>query len=134
MTDSFEILEAVSDELPPYDKFFDFITQKVDITQAQYETASQVYRNCGCHSLKDYMLRYLKLDIYLLADVFESFRETAIVEDMIDPLHYYSIPGVSWDSALKSMPRPLELLSDHTMYNFFESGIRGGMTFDNAHP
>ena len=79
------------------------------------------------------MLLYLKLDIYLLADVFESFRETAIIEDTLDPLHYYSIPGVSWDSALKSMPRPLELLSDHTMYNFFESGIRGGMTFVNKH-
>ena len=31
------------------------------------------------------------------------------------------------------MSEPLELLSDHTMYNFYESATRGGMTFVNKH-
>ena len=131
--DSFNRLEEQKPSLPPINEFFDFLTQKVNISQDEYDLATRVYKDCKCTCLKDYMMLYMELDIHLLADVFESFRAAAISEDSLDPLNFYTIPGLSWASALKSMSEPLELLSDHTMYNFYESATRGGMTFVNKH-
>jgi hypothetical protein len=79
------------------------------------------------------MLIYLKVDVFLLADVFETFRATAVEEDELDPANFFGIPGLSWCAALRSMPCKLDLLQDLEMYNFFECGIRGGMTFVNRH-
>jgi len=76
---------------------------------------------------------YLKVDVYLLTDVFETFRKTAMQEDELDPANFFGIPGLSWCSALRSMNRELELLQDLSMYDYFEAGIRGGMTFVNRH-
>jgi len=38
-----------------------------------------------CHTLKDYHDHYLTLDVTLLADVFENFREKAIGAYQLDP-------------------------------------------------
>ena len=103
------------------------------VTDVEYEYAQRLWRECGCKNLKDYLLLYLQLDVYLLADVFETFRQTALQEDGLEPLNFFSIPGLAWCSALKSLPRPLELLQDSLMYEFFENGARGGMTFVNKH-
>ena len=47
---------------------------------------------------------------------------------------FFSIPGMSWESALKSLgSKTLDLLQDSTIYEFFEAGIRGGITFVNKH-
>ena len=106
----------------------------MNVTNDEHAIANRIWKDAGCTSLKDYMMLYLKLDVFLLADVFETFRFTVKGEDDgLDPLHFYSIPGLSWSSALKTMSRPLELLDDSTLYQFFECGIRGGMTFINKH-
>ncbi|XP_055902200.1 uncharacterized protein LOC129938580 [Eupeodes corollae] len=44
------------------------------------------------------------------------------------PCHYYTAPGLSWDAMLKVTKVELELLTDIEMYNFFQKGIRGGLT------
>ena len=113
--------------------FYDIIQQNVIITDEQYEEAKQVWIDYRCENLLDYMLIYLKTDVLLLADIFENFRRIAINEDELDPLNFFSIPGLSWSSALKSLESPIYLIQDPTMYNFFEGGIRGGMTFVNKH-
>ena len=129
-----EILEKPRSQLPLMEAFADELTGTVNITLDDYRKACETWRHCKCNTLKDYMMIYLKLDVYLLADVFESFRSTALMEDNLDPLHFYSIPGLSWSSALKSLPfESLQLLIDKSMYEFFEEGIRGGMTFVNKH-
>ena len=129
-----EVLEQLRDDLPPRDEaFYDMLSDSVNVTEADFERARSVWRLCGCTSLKDYMLIYLKVDVYLLADVFETFRKTAICEDNLDPANFFGIPGLSWCAALKSMSKELELLKDLEMYSFFESGVRGGMTFVNKH-
>ena len=131
---SFADLEQVLDDLPPIDAFYDVLSEQVNVSKDEHEVASRIWRDLGCATLKDYMMIYLKLDVFLLADVFETFRFTVKAEDDgLDPLHFFSIPGLSWSSALKTMSRPLQLLDDATMYQFFESGIRGGMTFVNKH-
>uniref|UniRef100_U9V043 Uncharacterized protein n=1 Tax=Rhizophagus irregularis (strain DAOM 181602 / DAOM 197198 / MUCL 43194) TaxID=747089 RepID=U9V043_RHIID len=48
--------------------------------------------------MRDYHNIYLKTDIFLLADIFQSFRETALSKYGLDPLWYYSTPGFAWDA------------------------------------
>ena len=69
---------------------------------------------------------YLRLDVYQLADVFETFRQMALMQDGLDPVNYVGLPGFTWDSAFKMTGTELHLIQDSEMYRFFESGIRGG--------
>ena len=46
----------------------------------------------------------------------------------LDPTHYVTLPSFSWDACLKKTGVKLELVQDVDMYNFFESGIRGGVS------
>jgi hypothetical protein len=110
------------------------MSESVPVTQQDHEVAQEIWNLWSCNSLKDYMMKYMMLDVYLLADVFETFRKTALNEDGLDPAHFYSIPGLAWSAALKSLTEDgLELLQELNMYEFFEAGIRGGMTFVNKH-
>jgi DNA polymerase type B, organellar and viral/Recombination endonuclease VII len=129
-----DVLDEPRTDLPPREEaFYDTLSDSVNVSEDDFQRARTVWRLCGCTSLKDYMLIYLKVDVFLLADVFETFRSTARQEDGLDPANFLSIPGLSWCAALRSMSRSLDLLQDLEMYTFFESGIRGGMTFVNRH-
>jgi hypothetical protein len=103
------------------------------VKQEDYDNALKMWQDQACQSLKDYMMTYLKLDVFLLADVFEAFRLKTYEEDGLEALRFFSIPGLSWASAIKGLRQPLELITDAEMYKFFEGGIRGGMTFVNKH-
>ena len=46
----------------------------------------------------------------------------------LDPAHYYSVPGLSWDVLLKKTGVKLELLTDLDMHLFIERGMRGGIS------
>ena len=72
------------------------------------------------------MIVYLKMDVYQLSDVFNSFRNMALSQDGLDPLNYFGIPGLTWDSAFKMTRAKIELLSDLDMIEMFERGIREG--------
>ena len=76
---------------------------------------------------------YQKIDVHQLADIFESLRNEAIEDDGLDPAHYFTLPGLGWDSALKRSGVTIDLLPEEEMYKFIESAIRGGMTFCNRH-
>jgi len=75
----------------------------------------------------------LQLGVYLLADVFQNFRNIALHEDGIEPLHLCSIPGLPWASAFKMTGSKVDLLQDICMYEWYESAIRGGLSFVNIH-
>ena len=55
---------------------------------------------------------YLKSDVILLAEVFETFRGVCMKNYKLDPCFYYSSPGLSWDVRLKNTKVKLELSSD----------------------
>lgn len=67
-------------------------------------------------------------DVLLLADVIENFRKVCLDKYGLDPAHYYSSPGFSWDAPLKKTGVELELLADQDMHLFIERGIRGGIS------
>ena len=71
---------------------------------------------------------YLKTDVILLANVFESFRSVCMKNYGLDPAHFYTAPGLAWKACLKKTGVRLELLLDPDMLLMFERGIRGGIT------
>lgn len=46
----------------------------------------------------------------------------------LDPAHYYTSPGLSWDAVLKETGVRLELLTDVDMNLFIEQGTRRGIS------
>ena len=67
-------------------------------------------------------------DVLLLADVMETFKKMCIAHYGLDPVHYYTVPGLALDAALKLTRVELELLTDLEMYMFMEENIRAGVT------
>ena len=72
---------------------------------------------------------YLKKDALLLTDVFEEFIDTCLKYYGLDPCHYFSSPGLSWDAMLKMTDIELEKISDIDRYLFIEKGLRGGISY-----
>ena len=58
--------------------------------------------------LGEYHDLYLKTDVLLLCDVFEKFINVCLMDYGLDPCHYYSSPGLSWDAILKMTGVKLE--------------------------
>ena len=114
-------------ELPPIEEFYSNLT-KTNISEEDYNHAKDVWKEFGLKNMGDYHDLYLKTDILLLADVFQKFREMCLEYYTLEPLHYISLPGFSWDAMLKMTGINLELLVDKDMYLFIEKGIRGGIT------
>ena len=65
----------------------------------------------------------------MLADVFEKFNGTCLKYYGLDPCHYFSSPGLSWDAMLKMTGVKLEKISDIDKYSFIEKGLRGGIFY-----
>ena len=129
--DSFEKLTET--QLPSIDAFYNDLTKEC-CTEKEYAHAEKAWNEFNCQTFSDYLCAYLKLDVLLLCDIFETFRAMTLKEDQIDPVHFVSLPHMSFTTALQKNKRDLpHLLTDHAMYNFFERGIRGGMTFTNIH-
>ena len=76
----------------------------------------------------DYHDLYLKTDVLLLADLFEKFISICLDYYELDPCHYFSSPGLSWDAMLKMTAIELELISDIDMHLFIEQGMRGSIS------
>ena len=71
----------------------------------------------------------LKSDVLLLADVFENFRKTCMQYYKLDPCHYFTSPGLSWDAMLKMTDIKLELIIDADMFQFIEKGTLVGVSY-----
>ena len=112
--------------LPDQTMFHNSLTGK-DITDGQYIHAKVVWKTLQCTTMKDYHNHYLKTDILLLADVFENFRKMVMSKFQLDPIHYYSLPGLSWDAMLKYTGVEMDLITDIDMYHMVEKGMRGGI-------
>ena len=80
-------------------------------------------------TIGDYYILYLNTDVLLLADVFEKFIGTCLDRYGLDTCHYFSSPGLSWNSMLKMTGIELDLISDIDMHLFIEKRMRGDICY-----
>ena len=97
----------------------------------QYLPLKNVWNTFNFNTFRDFHNHYLKKDVLLLADVFEKFVSTSLKDYNLDPCHYFSAPGLSWDAMLKMTKVELEKISDADMHLFIEKGMRGGISYIN---
>ena len=117
------------DEKLPSKEDFHSILNDEHITDDQYKHAQNVWNTFNLKNMGEYHDLYLKSDILLLADVFENFRKTCLQYYKLDPCHYFTSPGLSWDAMLKMTDIKLELMTDIDMFQFIEKGMRGGISY-----
>ena len=113
--------------LPRKDKFYSKLNMS-GIDEVEYQHARNVWDKFGLKNMGDYHYLYLKTDVILLTNVFESFRSVYLKNYGLDPAHFYTAPGLAWKACLKKTGVNLELLRDPDMLLMFERGIRGGIT------
>ena len=113
--------------LPSRDQFYSKLNDE-HISEEDYSHAEKVWEHFHMWNLGKYHDLYLRTDVVLIADVFENFRETCLRYYSLDPCHYFTAPGLSWDACLKKTGVQLELLTDMNMHLMIEKGIRGGIS------
>ena len=124
--DSFEKFDQT--ELPTKDQFYSILNDQ-HITDDEYDHAKKVWKVFKIKTMGEYHDLYLGSDVLLLTDVFESFRKTCLQYYKLDPCHYFTSPGLSWDAMLKMTNIKLELMTDIDMFQFIEKGMRGGVSY-----
>ena len=113
-------------DLPPIDKFYSSLKLQ-NISQKEYNQTLEIYRKLKCKSVKDYLETYMKLDICLQGDIFNSFRNTIWDKFEIDCSKYVTSCSLSLDLMLKYTKVKIELFKDITMFDYTDSLITGGL-------
>ena len=114
-------------QLPSKINFYNNLNN-TECSDNDYSHAELVWDKFKCKKILDYHNIYLKLDVLLLSDIWNNFRETCMNNYKLDASYYYTSPGLSWSSMLKITNIELELINDKEIYNFIECGIRGGIS------
>ena len=114
-------------QLPPINAFYSNLNM-YSISEEDYQRAQKVWEEFGIRDLGDYHDLCLKTDVVLLANVFEAFRDSCLRRYSLDPVHFYTSPGLAWKACLKCTGIKLKLLTDPDMLLMSERVIRGGIT------
>ena len=122
--DNWDRFEETS--LPRIEKFYSNLNMS-GVSDSDYEHACSVWREFRIKNMGEYHDLYLRTDVILLANVFESFRRVCLENYELDPSHFYTAPRLAWKACLKKTEIKLELLLDPDMLLMFERGIRGGI-------
>ena len=113
--------------LPSIERFYSSLNMN-GISDSDYEHTCCVWQEFRIRNIGEYHDLYLRTDVVLLANVFESFRWVCLENYGLDPLHFYTALGLAWKACLKKTGVRLKLLLDPDMLLMFERGIRGGIT------
>ena len=114
--------------LPDKDCFFNSL-KDCCVSEEEYFRACNVWKVFDIKNLGEYHDLYLKTDVLLLCDVFEKFISVCLKEYGLDPCHYFSSPGLSWDVMLKMTGIRLEKINNIDIHLFLEKGMRGGISY-----
>ena len=120
--------EKFNDTKPPPQRAFYSNLSGKGISNKNYNRVLNVWNTFNMKIFKEYHELYNITDVLLLADVFENFRDLCLKIYGLDPVYYFTAPGLAWDACLKVTGVQLELLSDPNMLLMFEKGIRGGIS------
>ena len=65
------------------------------VSKEDYEHANRTWKEFGLTDLGEYHNLYLKTDVILLSNVFETFRKVCLKNYGLDPVHFYTAPGLA---------------------------------------
>ena len=74
-------------QLPPKEAFYSRLNNE-GISNENYAHAREVWETFEMKNLEDYHNLYNRVDVSLLTDVFENFRDICIKNYTLDPAHY----------------------------------------------
>ena len=94
-----------------------------------YLSCEKIWDVFGMKNMGHFHDRCLKKDVLFLTDVFEKFIDTCFKFYGLEPCHYFSSPGLSWDAILKVAGVKLEKISDTNKDFFIEKGLNGGISY-----
>ena len=94
-----------------------------------YLTCEKIWDIFGMKNMGNFHDHYLKKDVLFLADVFEKFIDTCFKFYGLEPCHYFSSPGLSWDAMLKVAGVKLQKISDTNKYFFIGKGLNGEISY-----
>ena len=113
-------------ELPSINKFYSSLKLQ-NISEKEYDKTLEIYKKLKCKNVKDYLEIYMRLDIALQSDIFNSFRNTIWNKFEIDCSKYITSCSLSLDLMLKYTKVKIELFKDITMFDYTDSSILGGL-------
>ena len=114
-------------ELPTKNHFYSNLRGE-DISDDDYNFALKLFKSAKCNTIKDYMELYLLVDVLLLSEVFEKFRDTIFETYKLDPSWFMTTPSLAMSAALLKCKKKIDLLTDIDVITEIESSIRGGLT------
>ena len=113
-------------KLPAIDKFYSSLKLQ-NIPKKEYDKTLEIYKKLKCKNVKDYLEKYMKLDICLQSDIFNTFRNTIWNKFEIDCSKYITSCSLSLDLMLKYTKVKIELFKDITMFDYTDSSITSGL-------
>ena len=112
--------------IPPKEAFYSELNLE-NITDKDYEHVKKVWEAFEIKNVDEYHNLFVQCDTFLLADVFENFRNKCIEIYKLDLAHFLFAPGLAWQACLKKTKVELELLTDIDKLLMVEKGTGGGI-------
>ena len=122
--------EKFKEQLPSKEKFHSSLAGK-KISDKDYENALKVWNAFEMKTMKCFDDFYLKCDVLLLTDVFEKqkLKIGSLKNYGLCLTHYLSALALSSDAILSMTKIELQLISDFSMFLFFQNGMRVGISY-----
>ena len=128
----YEYFNSIDDYKKPVDKLEkeDFFSKLKNDYHDNDETerTKEIIKLFDVKNGKELIKLYCKSDVILLADVFEKFVKVSFEEYKINSLYYVSLPGYTYQCALKYNNIKLQTLQDKDLILLIENNIRGGIS------
>ena len=113
-------------ELPDIEDFYSSLKLKT-ITEKEYNQIKEIYNLLKFENIKEYLDTYLKLDITLLADIFENFRKGIWDKYGLDCSKYIFSPSLSKDCKSKFTKVKIQHIKNIEIYDFINNSLVGGL-------
>ena len=113
--------------LPPREAFHNNLTDS-HISDEDWLHVQEVWEEFGLLTLGDLHDLYVEGDTLLLGDIIQKYRKLVLKEYKLDPLHFYTLPGLAFQACLRYTRVELELIKDMEMFLMIEKSIRGGIS------
>ena len=128
----YQSFNSIDDYKKPVDNlkkedFFSKLTNKC-LNDSVIERTREIIKLFNIEDGGELTKLYCKSDVILLADVFEKFVKVSTEEYKINPLYCVSLPGYTYQCALKYTDIKLQTLQDKDLILLIENNIRGGIS------